>query len=80
MSEINPELWTKSWDKHVKDDLEYPTEGIGVLYSRAMAKYPEKIACWIMDREISFKELNDHVKKFCTFVRKMELKKVMLYQ
>ncbi|MFX0120456.1 MAG: AMP-binding protein [Candidatus Hodarchaeota archaeon] len=69
MTEITPDLWMKSWDPHVKSTLEYPTESLGVLYTRAMAKFPDKPACWMMNREITYGELLVQVRKFASFLQ-----------
>ncbi|MFX0016425.1 MAG: AMP-binding protein [Promethearchaeota archaeon] len=69
MTEITPDLWMKSWDPHVKSTLEYPTESLGVLYTRAMAKFPNKPACWMMNREITYGELLVQVRKFASFLQ-----------
>ncbi len=75
MTEITPELWTKSWDSHVKNNLEYPTEGLGILYTQAMAKFPDKPACWMINREITYGELLEDIKKFATFLQQNGVKK-----
>lgn len=69
MTAITPELWMKSWDPHVKNYLDYPTESLGLLYTRAMAKFPDKPACWMIKREITYKELLEKVKQFATFLQ-----------
>ncbi|UCG03775.1 MAG: AMP-binding protein [Candidatus Heimdallarchaeota archaeon] len=75
MPKITPDLWMKSWDPHVKKSLEYPTESLGVLYTRAMAKFPEKPACWMINREITYRELLDHVTKFASFLQQNGVEK-----
>jgi len=75
MSPYDAKIWTKSYDKHVKPNLSYPTEGLGILFDRAMKKYPDRIACYFMKREMSFQELNDYVHRFATFLQKKGLKK-----
>ncbi|MFX0123977.1 MAG: AMP-binding protein [Candidatus Hodarchaeota archaeon] len=75
MSKITPELWMKSWDSHVKRNLEYPTESLGVLYARAMAKFPDKPACWMINREITYRELLEQVKIFASFLQQNGVKK-----
>ena len=76
MTEITPELWKKNWDAHIKEGVDYSTEEhLGVLYRNGMAEYPEKTACWMMKREIKYKELLDNVEKFATFLQENGLKK-----
>jgi long-chain acyl-CoA synthetase len=69
MVKITPDLWMKSWDPHVKSTLDYPTESLGILYARAMTKFPDKPACWMINREITYKELLEQVRKFATFLQ-----------
>ncbi|MFX1282718.1 MAG: AMP-binding protein [Promethearchaeota archaeon] len=69
MSKITPDLWMKSWDSHVKNNLEYPTESLGVLYTRVMSKFPDKPACWMLNREITYRELLELVQKFASFLQ-----------
>jgi len=74
-SPYDAKIWTKSYDKHVKTTLSYPKEGLGMLFDRAMKKYPDRIACYFMEREMTFNELNDYVHRFATFLQKNGLKK-----
>ncbi len=74
MTKITPELWMKSWDGHVKTES-YPKESLGVLFTREMAKFPENVACWMMEREITYGELLADVEKFATFLQENGLKK-----
>lgn len=75
MSPYDEKIWTKSYDKHVKPTLEYPTESLGELFEKAMAKYPERIACYFMEKAMPFSELRDYVHRFATFLQKNGLKK-----
>ena len=75
MTAITPEIWQKSWDDHVKAKLDFPTENIGQLYLERMEKFPNKVACWFMEREITWAELVEYVKKFCTFLQNNGVKK-----
>ncbi len=75
MTEIEPQLWMKSWDPHVSNNLDYPTESLGTLYTRAMAKHPNKVACWMLKREIPFKEMLEYVQKFATFLQQNGIEK-----
>jgi len=75
MTKITKDLWMKNWDSHVTENLEYSRDNLGNLYSRAMAKFPDRIACWMIEREVSFRELLDDVKKFATFLQNNGLKK-----
>ncbi len=68
MTQITPELWMKSWDKHVKVEP-YPKESLGVIFAREMAKFPDNIACWMMNREITYRELLNNVERFATFLQ-----------
>lgn len=75
MEEYQSMFWTKSYDSHVKPPLNYPTESLGKIYTDAMAKFPNKPACYFMANEICFKELLDMIKKFATFLQKNGLEK-----
>lgn len=75
LSPYDEKIWTKSYDKHVKPTLEYPKESLGELFDNAMAKYPERIACYYMERAMPFGELRDYVYRFATFLQKNGLKK-----
>ncbi len=75
MSPYDAKIWTKSYDKHVKPNLEYPKESLGDLFDKAMAKYPERIACYFMKREMPFSELREFTHRFATFLQKNGLKK-----
>lgn len=75
MTKITKELWMKNWDSHVSENLEYSRDNLGTLYSQAMAKFPHRPACWMLEREISFGELLNDVKKFATFLQINGLKK-----
>ena len=68
-------FWEKSYDKHVKPPLDYPTDSLGKLFDDAMLKFPDRPACYFMGREFSFKALRDMVHKFATFLQKNGLKK-----
>ncbi|MHA1977185.1 MAG: AMP-binding protein [Candidatus Hodarchaeales archaeon] len=74
MTKITPELWMKSWDSHVKTES-YPKESLGVLFTREMAKFPSNIACWMMDREITYGELLEDVQRFATFLQENGVQK-----
>jgi long-chain acyl-CoA synthetase len=74
-SPYDAKIWTKSYDKHVKPSLTYPTESLGMLFDKAMVKYPERIGCYFMERDMTFRELRDDVHRFATFLQKNGLKK-----
>jgi acyl-CoA synthetase (AMP-forming)/AMP-acid ligase II len=75
LSPYDEKIWIKSYDKHVKATLEYPKESLGELFDKAMAKYPERIGCYYMEREMPFGELREYVHRFATFLQKNGLKK-----
>ncbi|MFX0051658.1 MAG: AMP-binding protein [Candidatus Hermodarchaeota archaeon] len=75
MTKITKELWMKNWDSHVTENLEYSRDSLGNLYSQGMARFPERPACWMIEREISFGELLVNVQKFATFLQDNGLKK-----
>jgi len=75
MSPYDAKIWTKSYDKHVKPTLLYPKESLGDLFDKAMAKYPERVACYFMDMAMSFRELREYVHRYATFLQKNGLKK-----
>jgi len=68
-------IWLKSYDAHVKPTLEYPQESLGKLFDNSMIKFPERIACYFMEREMQFKELREKVHQFATFLQRNGLKK-----
>ena len=72
---ITPDLWMKSWDPHVKNILDYPTESLGILYTQAMKKFPNKPVCWMIKRTITYKEFLGEVEKFATFLQQNGIKK-----
>jgi len=74
-SPYDQKIWIKSYDQHVKPNLSYPKESLGKLFDDAMTRFPERIACYFMKKEISFKELRDNVHRFATFLQKNGLKK-----
>jgi long-chain acyl-CoA synthetase len=74
-SPYDTKIWMKSYDKHVKPSLTYPTKSLGILFDEAMAKYPERVGCYFMEREMTFQELRDYVHRFATFLQKNGLKK-----
>ncbi len=55
--------------------MEYSTESLGKIFDEGMAKFPDQPACWFMKREITFKELQECVHKFTTFLQQNGLKK-----
>jgi len=74
-SPYDNKIWKKSYDPHVKPNLEYPKESLGMLFDKAMNKFPDRIACYFMENEMKFKELRDMVHRFATFLQKNGLKK-----
>jgi len=68
-------FWTKCYDDHVSASLEYPKVPLGKLFDDGMARFPESPGCWMMKREISFKELRDMTHRFATFLQANGLKK-----
>jgi long-chain acyl-CoA synthetase len=68
-------FWTKFYDEHVPPSLEYPKVPLGKLFDDGMAKFPEKPACWMMKREISFGELRDMTHRFAAFLQANGFKK-----
>ena len=75
MSPYDAKIWTKSYDEHVKPNLEYPKESLGKIFDDAMKKYPERISCYFMKRVMNFKELREYTHRFATFLQKNGLKK-----
>jgi len=68
-------FWTKFYDDSVPSSLKYPKVPLGKLFDDGMAKFPERPACWMMKREISFGELRDMTHRFATFLQVNGLKK-----
>ncbi|MHA1784879.1 MAG: AMP-binding protein [Candidatus Helarchaeota archaeon] len=75
MSVYESKFWTKSYDKHVKKSLDYPTESLGKIFDKSMSEFPDKIACTFMNGKLTYKELQEYVHKFATFLQKNGLKK-----
>lgn len=59
----------------MKPNLEYPKESLGKLFDNAMNKFPERIACYFMKRDMKFKEFRDKIHRFATFLQENGLKK-----
>ena len=74
-SPYDAKIWTKSYDEHVKQHLEYPTDGLGKLFDASMTKYPDRVACFFMENKLTFRELQDMVHRFATFLQEKGLKK-----
>jgi long-chain acyl-CoA synthetase len=76
MSDYDSKFWIKSYDDHVtKENLDYPKKSLGEIFDEAMARFPDKPACWMMDREISYGEFREYVHRFASFLQKYGLKK-----
>ncbi|MFW9819343.1 MAG: AMP-binding protein [Candidatus Thorarchaeota archaeon] len=74
-SPYDTKIWIKSYDEHVKASLEYPTESLGKLFDKAISRYPNRVACYFMKREILFEEFRSYVYSFATFLQKNGLVK-----
>ncbi|NVM27740.1 MAG: AMP-binding protein [Candidatus Helarchaeota archaeon] len=74
-SVYDEKIWLKSHDKHVKRSFDYSKKPLGQIFDEAMQKFPDKPACWMMKREIPYKELRDYVHRFATFLQQNGLKK-----
>ncbi len=74
-SPYDAKIWLKSYDPHVKPSLEYPKESLGKLFDKAMEKHPDFPCCYFMKREFSFKQIQEMVHKFATFLQKNGMKK-----
>jgi len=68
-------IWTKSYDPKVKQNIEYLETSLGKLFDIGMTRHPDKPACWMMKREISYKELREMTHKFASFLQENGLKK-----
>ncbi|MHA1264012.1 MAG: AMP-binding protein [Candidatus Helarchaeota archaeon] len=75
MSIYDEKFWTKSYDAHVTKSLEYPKKSLGEIFDEAMAKFPDRVACWMMEREITYREFRDYVHRFATFLQQNGLEK-----
>jgi len=74
-SPYDAKIWKKSYDNHVKSTLDYPKESLAEIFDAAMKEYPNRVACYCMDAELSFKELRELVHRFATFLQKNGLQK-----
>ncbi len=63
-------FWTKSYDKHVKKTLDYPTDGLGTLLLKSISKFPEKAGGYFMNYTMSFTEMKELAERFATFLQK----------
>lgn len=75
MTVYDERIWTKSYDDHVQKSLKYPKESLGKLFDEGMARVPMRTACYMMKREIIYREFRDYVHRFATFLQKNGLKK-----
>ncbi len=75
MAQKDSQPWLKSYDPHVHPHLRYPSEGLNVLFARALQAFPDKPACWFMERMIPNRELFDMVQRFATFLQQHGLQK-----
>ncbi len=67
--------WLHSYDSHVKPHLDYPAEGLNILFARALQAFPDKPACWFMERMIPYREVFDMVQRFASFLQHNGLQK-----
>ncbi|MFW9949220.1 MAG: AMP-binding protein [Candidatus Thorarchaeota archaeon] len=63
-------FWLKSYDKHVKPSLTYPTEDIGTILSKRMMEFPDKIGLYFMDASFPYKQILEYSQSFATFLQK----------
>ncbi len=75
MSIYDEKIWIKSYDDGVKASIDYPKKSLGQLFEEGMQRFPDKPACWMMNREISFREFREYVYRFATFLQKNGLQK-----
>ncbi len=74
-SPYDKKIWLKSYDPHVKPNLEYPKESLGKLFDEAMAAYPDRVAAYFMKNQMTYKEYREKIHIFATFLQKHGLKK-----
>ncbi|MFX1498089.1 MAG: AMP-binding protein [Promethearchaeota archaeon] len=74
-SPYDEKIWLKSYDKHVPHTLDYPNESLGKLFDKAMKRFPNRIACYFMKKNIKFEELRNKVYRFATFLQQSGLQK-----
>jgi long-chain acyl-CoA synthetase len=74
-SPYDSKIWLKSYDDHVNKTLQYPTESLGELFDKSLGKYPDRVACYFMERAINYSELKNYVHRFATFLQLNGLKK-----
>jgi len=68
-------FWVKFYDPGVKAKLDYPAEGLGSLFIKAISAYPDKVACYYFNTAMKFSELIELAQKFATALQKNGLKK-----
>jgi len=73
-SEVN-RIWLKSYDPHVRPELEYPEEPLFKILENSAEKYPEKIALDFIGKTLTYKEVNELSDRIAGFLRKMGVKK-----
>lgn len=68
-------IWLKSYDKHVPETLTYSNDDVGTAMSKAMNRFPDRIAFHFMDYTMTYKELSELCQIFASFLQKNGLKK-----
>lgn len=68
-------FWVKSYDSHVKANLDYPSKGLGTLLLESISEFPNKAACFFFNSQMTFTVLGELAKKFATVLQKNGVKK-----
>jgi len=68
-------IWLKSYDKHVPETLTYSNDDVGTAMSKAMNRFPDRIAFYFMDYAMTYKELFELCQIFALFLQKNGLQK-----
>ncbi|MBI5502873.1 MAG: AMP-binding protein [Deltaproteobacteria bacterium] len=68
-------FWVRSYDPHVPRTFEFPRKGLGELFAEALSAFPDRPACWMMEREIRFSELDVLARRFAAWLGRNGLAK-----
>ena len=63
------------WPDDVSRNMEFPELTLGDILRQSVVKYPDNRAIWFLDREMSYRELDEYVDRMATALHKLGLKK-----
>ncbi len=68
-------FWTRSYDPQVPAHFEFPRRGLNEVFAESLRAHPERIACWMMERGIAYRELDDLARRFATWLQRQGLRR-----